>query len=496
MKTVVSFAFAIAVSVLALITAYAQLSTLAYIFRTGEVSVPDMSGSKSAKRPAGYFGSRLQFKLNCAAVFLLLSGTAGAQVCPQGVGCLDPTFYGGGKYTYAYGIPPSARTVPKAGVMLADGRYLVLSRSEGGGYSTVLARFNADGTNDTTFGPNGDGNIYLEWRVDGSTTGAPGVLALQQIGADTRIVVAGSQALGSNPTALRVERYSFDGLLDPTFGTAGKTLINTSFANAIAVDAGQRIIVGGSGAVVVRLQADGIPDGTFGSGGVVKSKSGVNVNAIAVQASGRIVIAGQISPGASKNQFAVARLNTDGTLDDGTRTDTTRSDSFGSSGKVVPFGNTSSSALRLYIDPSGRIVAGGSLGGFSANDWAVARLMQNGAYDNSFSGDGRLTYDFDGAGDAIHGIAFQPDGKIIIGGEAFHNGADLDFGIVRFHGDGSVDTSFAQSGRVWTDFYGGNDDLMGLMLQEDPGCSCTKLLTFGFVETGGVTYGAAARYAL
>ena len=386
--------------------------------------------------------------------------------------------------------------------MLSDGRFLVLAQASSSTaipYTGVLMRFHADGRLDTSFGPNGDGYVYMDWRASGSTSGRPFVVALQRLGEnDTRIVVAGQQTVGKNTSALRVERYSFEGHLDATFGSEGSASMNTSYAKAVAIQADGKILTGGSNAIVVRLNADGTPDSTFGKNGVVQSRLGINLNGIAVQSSGKIVVGGA-QPAGSKNQFAVGRLNTDGSPDDGSRYDSTKGDSFGSGGKVTPFGTTSSSALRIFLDPSGRIVAGGSVGGFSANDWAIVRLnAADGGYDTSFSTDGRLTYDFDGAGDAVHGIVFQADGRIVVGGEAFHKGADLDFGIVRFLDDGSVDQSFGDGGRVWMDYYGGNDDLMNLMLQPDPGCDgCAKLTAVGFVSaSNGLTYGAVARYIL
>jgi uncharacterized delta-60 repeat protein len=248
----------------------------------------------------------------------------------------------------------------------------------------------------------------------------------------------------------------------------------------------------------VRLQRDGILDPTFGSGGILQSKSGVNAGGITFQPSGRIVIAGAVSKG--KNQFAVARLNVDGSYDDGTKADTTKGDSFGSGGKVVPFGNTSSAAFRVYIDPLGRIVAGGSVGLYSTNDWGLVRLLANGQYDNTFSIDGRLTYDFAGAGDAALGIVFQLSGqsvRMFVGGEASFNGG-LDFGIASFNENGTIDPAFGQSGRILLDFYGGSDNFVRLALQTDPACGCEKLIVIGYAETipGQNTDGAAARFVL
>src|SRR5205823_2686476 len=129
------------------------------------------------------------------------------------------------------------------------------------------------------------------------------------------------------------------GALDPTFGTSGRAVVafgvNDDKAYAMATDAAGRVLIAGSYAVpagglnfaVARLNADGTPDLGFGNSGKVIVRLAATAccaadvaYAIAVDAAGRIVVAGS-----SNDRFAVIRLTASGALDP----------AFGSGGKLV-----------------------------------------------------------------------------------------------------------------------------------------------------------------
>src|SRR5687767_7321425 len=144
-------------------------------------------------------------------ILLLVVGASaavsiGAQICPPSSGCLDPTFFGGGKFTYD--APPANRVRAQDIVVLSDGKFLVLTvaEHESTGFN-ILRLHNSDGSMDNTFGPNGDGSIYFDWRVNGSTTGGALMMKLQDVDGESRIVLAGVSPLGTNTVALRVERW-------------------------------------------------------------------------------------------------------------------------------------------------------------------------------------------------------------------------------------------------------------------------------------------------
>ena len=98
-------------------------------------------------------------------------------------------------------------------------------------------------------------------------------------------------------------------------------------------------------------------------------------------------------------------------------------------------------------------------------DFALARYNPNGSLDTSFSGDGKLTTDFGGPRRAT-GVAIQPDGKIVVGRLA-GGGASGDFALARYNPNGSLDTSFSGDGKQTTDFGGADDGATGVAIQPD-----------------------------
>src|SRR4051794_26643845 len=241
-----------------------------------------------------------------------------------------------------------------------------------------------------------------------------------------RIVVAGG---GADPAAIAVARYEPDGSLDKSFGTNGKA--TTEFptgeasANAVAIDPAGRIVVAGyyssnSGTDVndialARFNADGSLDKSFGTDGQVTTSFSNDVaRAVAIDSSGRIVVAGgDCSPPSNLCvlSFVVARYNPDGTLDP----------SFGDGGErlfsVDGCTNgvlTGSSAFAVAIDPSGRIVLAGHC---NDSGFALARLTPTGADDPTFGSGGGVTTDFGGTGLTVAtGVSIDASGRIVAAG--------------------------------------------------------------------------------
>ena len=94
----------------------------------------------------------------------------------------------------------------------------------------------------------------------------------------------------------------------------------------------------------------------------------------------------------------------------------------------------------MLVQPNGRIVV--VVGGAATGSFCVARLRSNGALDTSFDGNGKQTVDFGGENERAFGAALQPDGKIILVGDA-----DLDAAVARLNANGSLDTTFSGDGR-------------------------------------------------
>jgi uncharacterized delta-60 repeat protein len=176
--------------------------------------------------------------------------------------------------------------------------------------------------------------------------------------------------------------------------------------------------------------AAGDLDPTFGGGGKVTTdlkRSTDIANAVAVQADGKLVVVGETyrNNDSSAEDFAVARFNTDGTLDT----------TFGARGKVrTDFPGLAAVASSVVIQPDGKIVvAGGAFPLFTfAGDFKVVRYNSNGSLDTSFGSGGIVTTFFPGDGSYAFAVALQSDGKIIAAGTDFVDFNPGDMSDTRF----------------------------------------------------------------
>jgi uncharacterized delta-60 repeat protein len=237
-------------------------------------------------------------------------------------GTLDPTFGGDGKVTTSF--PSSAYA--EAVVIQTDGKILVAGGTTN---SIALARYNADGTLDPTFG--GDGEVD-------ESSGSASDVAIQ---ADGKI-------LTTNPLA----RYNADGTLDPTFTSGG-------VGDEMAIQADGRIMTGWTDVecfgsqdcdrwfVLDRFNPDGTSDVTFGVNGEVgPGDTYGNLDDIAIQTDGKIIACGLSGGG-----FLLARYLADGSLDA----------AFGKNGEVrTDFTKHTDLAAALAIQTDGKIVAAGA----------------------------------------------------------------------------------------------------------------------------------------
>ncbi|MFJ8163605.1 calcium-binding protein [Streptomyces sp. NPDC096136] len=335
-------------------------------------------------------------------------------------GSLDPTFNGDGDndgriQTDLRGGDDAAEAV----AVQPDGKLVVAgysSEPDANGSFTV-ARFNPDGSLDTTF--DGDGFTVTDFGTTGPQ-GAYGVV----IQAGGAIVAAGESG-----TSVAVARYNAaDGSLDPSFDGDGR--VTTAFAGGsasaydVALQSDNKIVIAGrsgynypsndSDFALARYNPDGSLDTTFdGDGRVTTGFTGPDVaNGVKVQADGKIVTAGSAG-----FDVALARYNpADGSLDT----------TFDGDGKVTTdFGtNTLDGAADLALQSDGRIVAAG----ISQADFGVARYNTNGSLDTGFGTGGKVHTDVSsGYFDTAYAVALQSDGKIVVSG----NTGD-DRGLVRY----------------------------------------------------------------
>ena len=258
------------------------------------------------------------------------------------------------------------------------------------------------------------------------------------------------------------------GQLDSSFGQDGVVAASLGIfsAEAMAMQADGKIVVTGSfrqpGSTyqtdfgVARYNSDGSLDGTFGTGGIAVTDVGgqeEKAHAIAIQADGRIVVAGETSLvlDQSPADMAIVRYNADGTLDE----------SFAEAGKrIVDFNGLGDVAYSVGVTAAGKIVAAGSAGTVLARtDFAMVQLDANGSLDASFGAGGKVTTDFDANYDAAAAMAISADGSILLAGSSgrawrFYRGITLksrfsgSMALARYLADGSLDSTFDGGGKA------------------------------------------------
>jgi uncharacterized delta-60 repeat protein len=300
---------------------------------------------------------------------------------------------------------------------------------------------------------------------------------------DGRIVVAGTRgantALGES---VLTARFTAAGAVDPSFAGGlgrGDKLgggAPPQRAGAVAVQAdGSTIVAGIAGEqwALARFDPAGVTDGLFGAAGVTLRDptpnddadddhpadeptlpDGTGPAAIALQADGRIVVAGSArvanDDGVPSEQVVVARFDARGVPDPG----------FGNDGFTVfqlGFGSAirhaSSTARGLVLAPDGRVVVAGRASARDGGDRAfVARLTSGGRLDTSFGHEGRLLAQLGRASaagvasSALYALAQRPDGRLVAAGRATDVAGDDQVLLAAFTPGGALDTSFGARG--------------------------------------------------
>ncbi len=270
-------------------------------------------------------------------------------------------------------------------------------------------------------------------------------LALQP---DGKIVAVGSsQNYNGGPTDLALARYNADGSLDTTFGTGGKLITSlTEYSDggfSVIVQPDGKIVIGGYGGehytdsdpldfALVRYLPDGSLDTSFATNGVVLLPPLAGANRwgfdLALQPDGKILFGGA----------QLVRFLSDGSLDA----------TFGHNGQLAPV--TDGSRTKIALQPDGKILVAGNTVGTN-HDFALERYNRDGSLDTSFATSGKLTLDIQGYRDDVEDLALQIDGKILLAGFSTDADGNEDFALVRLNSDGSLDTGFGNDGMVTTE---------------------------------------------
>jgi len=342
-------------------------------------------------------------------------------------GALDASFGSGGKVTNDFGSRGCfANTV----AIQADGKILAAGESQGltssGKYTIfpALARYNADGTPDASFGDEGKVIFIGGFSHPPEVEGQAYAIALQS---DGKIVIAGGELVTTqlsirgidppvDPPAPRVfgtyflTRLNADGSIDTSFGDRGiARLPDAGVAFDVFVLIDGRIVVicrsTDSKTLVVRYMENGSLDPSFGTDGIARVLGLFSARAGIVQPDGKIVVIG-----AAHNDYALLRLDADGGSPD---------TSFGSNGIVtIDFSTTNLHDIpeAVALQPDGKIIVAGSTGDFSViSDFAIARYNSDGSLDTTFGVGGKVSVNF-GVSDYIRAVTLQPDGNVLAAG--------------------------------------------------------------------------------
>lgn len=253
--------------------------------------------------------------------------------------------------------------------------------------------------------------------------------------------------------------FAQPGSLDKSFGVNG--IVNTAMgfrdakAASIAIQSDAKIVTAGYSYngrdydfAIARYDTNGALDSNFGNDGRVITEIGSGDNSIRsviIQPDGKIVVSGY-GPDGSIYDFALARYNMDGSLDN----------SFGTDGKLITSFGDFSGAFSSAMQFDGKIVVAGFMASqyFQGNAvFALVRYKTNGTLDSIFGINGKLTTAIRDLYDVITSVGIQSDGKIVVAGWSYHktnfeNGPDI--ALARYNTNGTLDTTFGIEGKVIT----------------------------------------------
>jgi uncharacterized delta-60 repeat protein len=371
-------------------------------------------------------------------------------------GQLDSTFSGDGKLLVTYGgraVRLAALSPDATGILLGGMTTMYYTQARGlGGYIgeqwnerpvPVLSRLNLDGSTATSFGDEGVARGQGFTYPDSSADYALASLVQR----DNKIVTVGSSNVESTSDDFAARRLLPDGSPDPSFSGDGRASVDfgpesNDYARTVLAAPGDKLVLAGTSYpdvltfdeiggdfALARLNSDGSLDSTFSGDGRVTTDLGVydKLMAAAIQSDGKIVAVGRTGLTFGFSEIAVVRYNADGTLDS----------TFSGDGIQKAIVETSAVPTAVAIQPSGKIVVGGtSYDGIEDTSGFVIRFNADGTRDNSFAGNG--TYEiccslFSSVGSVA--LAMREDGRMVaaIGPEEVWlrgltvNGEDDDF---------------------------------------------------------------------
>lgn len=343
-------------------------------------------------------------------------------------GTLDPGFGEGGIFFFVQ----DGDQMPFGLALQPDGKIVVVGRTQTSGNNDVLIlRLTPEGSLDASFG---SGGVVVYVGPGGATDTGRGV-AVQP---DGKILVSCESFNGKQKDAILL-RYNADGTPDPSFGTAGVAKYSGSgqgdtYGFGIALQPDGKILQTGNGVfgtktkqdvLLLRYGPEGTLDTTFGVEGSFTYSSPDDYDdfgdLVALQPDGKILVVGGLREGSNSNVL-VLRCDAAGKLDDG----------FGTNG-VVSLGSTDDYdyAWGLALQKDGRIVVAGTTSVAGVYRAAVYRLNTDGSLDERFGTAGVFGYSAPENNNAVsYSAAVQTDGRIVVSG--YQHTLDSDDNVLVF----------------------------------------------------------------
>ncbi len=385
-------------------------------------------------------------------VLLLVSALAVALTCPATsagatAGEPDPSF---GAYGLTLASVSHFTQFPRAIAIDGKGRIVVV-----GDWvhmftaQPVVARFEPNGFLDPSFGH--DGIVEPRWNAPNTVAFPAAFIEGVAIDSAGRIVLGGTTALSGSSYDFAVGRLLEDGSPDPTFGEDGLLTIDSgstgNFGTALAIDGQGRILLGGTvdrlsteaeRATAIRVTPEGSLDPTFGGDGIATAAESSNAEAIAIEPSGAVLLAGGATVSGSR-QFFLARFDSHGNLDS----------SLGGDGQVTldPPGPPGEKVVAaVAVDGSRRLLLAGREGSEGNEAAPVVRLLADGSPDPSFGVGGTRLLPLPQPAE-VNGMAIDPRGRIVaVGG--MRSGKSWESFLGRLDSKGAMDMSFGREGFV------------------------------------------------
>lgn len=315
----------------------------------------------------------------------------------------------------------------------------------------ALARYNPNGSLDTSFGTGGK-VVLPPYAVETNST----VTKVLFDSSGRLITLSNNKSLSST---ISIMRFNANGSFDSTFGTGGIVKPSPVYVNKAidaAIDASNRLLVLMDNLTVARFNPDGSRDTSFGTGSfatatvpAVTGSSGQYSTSLTLDASGRILVSGSVYYPKGNPDFVVGRLTPDGLVDS----------AFGTNGSTainVGSANSYDVSPLVNVDGSGNVVLTGQTPSPTQTttqdfDIGLVRLNPDGSLDLSFGNGGKAIIAITSKTDTPTSSAIDTSGRIVLSGIANRPSGNLgDFMVARVNSNGTPDTGFGTNGVVIT----------------------------------------------